>query len=557
VTPEQLSDTIVRVLTALVDEGSLTLPDGVPARVVVERPKVREHGDYATNVALQLGKKAGMVPRDLATLLAGRLGAEEGVASAEVAGPGFLNIRVDAGSQGTLAAAIVAAGASYGASDIFAGEKINLEFVSANPTGPIHIGGVRWAAVGDALGRIFTKTGAEVTREYYFNDHGAQIDRFARSLLASAKGEPAPEDGYGAEYIADIANEVLAKEPGALDLPDDEAQEVFRSVGVNLMFDEIKKSLHDFRVDFDVYFHENRLHESGAVKHAIERLTELGNTYEADGALWLATEKFGDDKDRVIVRSNGAPAYLSGDLAYYLDKRERGFDRCLIMLGADHHGYVGRMNAMCAAFGDEPGKNLEILIGQMVNLLRDGQPLRMSKRAGTVITQEDLVDAIGVDAARYALARYTTDTTIDLDLELWAKKTADNPVFYVQYAHARLASILRNAADLGLAPAGTDGTAFDAALLSHEKEGELLRALAEFPRVVAAAAQLREPHRVARYLEDTASAFHKFYDVCRVLPQGDEEPTDLHRARLLLIAATKTVFANGLELLGVSAPDRM
>lgn len=553
-TPEQLSDRIVHVLATLADEGSLTLPDGVPSTVVVERPKVREHGDYATNVALQLAKKAGLSPRDLANLLAERLGAVDGVASVEVAGPGFLNIRVAAGAQGAVAAQIVAAGASYGSSDIFAGEKINLEFVSANPTGPIHIGGVRWAAVGDALGRIFTMTGAEVTREYYFNDHGAQIDRFARSLLASAKGEPAPEGGYGGDYIAEIAQQVAAKEPGVLGLDDEQAQEVFRSVGVHLMFDEIKKSLHDFRVDFDVYFHENQLHMTGAVGRAIARLTQLGNTYEKDGAVWLATEKFGDDKDRVIVRSNGMPAYLSGDLAYYLDKRERGFDRCLIMLGADHHGYVGRLMAMCAAFGDEPGKNLEILIGQMVNLLREGQPLRMSKRNGTVISQEDLVDAIGVDAARYALARYTTDTTIDLDLELWAKQTSDNPVFYVQYAHARLASILRNAADLGLAPAGDD---FDPGLLSHEKEGELLRALAEFPRVVAAAAQLREPHRVARYLEDTASAFHKFYDVCRVLPQGDEEATDLHRARLLLVAATRTVVANGLRLLGVSAPERM
>jgi arginyl-tRNA synthetase len=557
VTPEQLSDAIVHVLTALADEGSLTLPDGVPATVVVERPKVREHGDYATNVALQLAKKAGMVPRDLASLLAERLGAVEGIASVEVAGPGFLNIRVAAGAQGAVAAQILAAGASYGSSDLFQGERINLEFVSANPTGPIHIGGVRWAAVGDALGRIFTMTGAEVTREYYFNDHGAQIDRFARSLLARAKGEPAPEDGYGGEYVDEIAKQVIAKEPGVLGLDDEQAQEVFRSVGVDLMFEEIKSSLHDFRVDFDVYFHENHLHMTGAVERAIARLTERGNTYEADGALWLRTEQFGDDKDRVLVRSNGMPAYLSGDLAYYLDKRERGFDRCLIMLGADHHGYVGRMNAMCAAFGDEPGKNLEILIGQMVNLLRDGEPLRMSKRAGTVISQDDLVDAIGVDAARYALARYTTDTTIDLDLELWAKQTSDNPVFYVQYAHARLASILRNAADLGISPAGTGGTAFDAALLSHEKEGQLLRALAEFPRVVAAAAQLREPHRVARYLEDTAGAFHKFYEQCRVMPMGDEEPTDLHRARLLLVAATKTVFANGLGLLGVSAPERM
>ncbi|HET6698252.1 MAG TPA: arginine--tRNA ligase [Nocardioidaceae bacterium] len=559
-TPEQLSDVIVAALNRLVEQGRIRLPDGVPARVVVERPKVKEHGDYATNVALQLAKKAGMPPRAVADLLAGQLEGAPGIASAEVAGPGFLNIRVEAGAQGQLAAEIVAAGASYGSSDVFAGEKINLEFVSANPTGPIHIGGVRWAAVGDALGRVFTMTGAEVTREYYFNDHGAQIDRFSRSLLARAKGEPAPEDGYGGEYIGEIVQQVIAAEPHVLDLPDAEAQEIFRSVGVNLMFEEIKRSLHDFRVDFDVFFHENNLHESGAVKRAIERLTELGNTYEKDGALWLATEKFGDDKDRVIMKSDGKGAYLSGDLAYYLDKRERGFDRCLIMLGADHHGYVGRMMAMCAAFGDEPGKNLEILIGQMVNLLRDGAPLRMSKRAGTVISQEDLVEAIGVDAARYALARYTTDTTIDLDLELWARQTSDNPVFYVQYAHARLASILRNAADLGLAPAGADLSAehpFDPALLAHEKEGDLLRALAEVPRVVAAAAQLREPHRVARYLEDTASAFHKFYDACRVLPQGDEEPSDLHRARLLLIEATRTVIANGLQLLGVSAPERM
>ncbi len=566
VTPEQLSATIVDALTALTGEGALTLPDGVPGQVVVERPKSKEHGDYATNVALQLAKRAGMPPRELATLLAARLADSEGIAGVEIAGPGFLNIRVDAGSQGALAAQVVAAGESYGANDLFAGEKVNLEFVSANPTGPIHLGGTRWAAVGDALGRIFSFSGADVTREYYFNDHGAQIDRFSRSLLARAKGEDAPEDGYGGEYISEIAQQVLAAEPHVLDLPDDEAQEVFRAVGVDLMFTEIKKTLHEFGVDFDVYFHENNLHESGAVKRAIERLTELGNTYEKDGALWLATEKFGDDKDRVIVKSDGKGAYLSGDLAYYLDKRERGFDRCLIMLGADHHGYVGRMMAMCAAFGDTPGENLEILIGQMVNLLSNGAPLRMSKRAGTTITHDDLVDAIGVDAARYALARYTSDTTIDIDLELWAKQTSDNPVFYVQYAHARLASILRNAADLGLAPAGfetslrsssTTEHPFDPSLLAHEKEGDLLRALAEFPRVVAAAAQLREPHRVARYLEETASSFHKFYDACRVLPMGDEEPSDLHRARLLLVLATKVVFANGLRLLGVSAPERM
>ena len=550
-TPDQLSSTIVAVLEALVADGSVTLPDGVPTTVTVERPRQQGHGDYATNVALQLAKKAGTNPRAFAELVAGRLGESDGIEAVEIAGPGFLNITVEAGAQGQVAADVVAAGSAYGASDAFAGEKINLEFVSANPTGPLHLGGVRWAAVGDALGRIFTLTGAEVTREYYFNDHGAQLDRFSSSLMAWAKGLPVPEDGYGGAYIEEIAKDVMAKRPDVLELPEAEAQEVFRAEGVELMFAEIKQSLHDFGVDFDVYFHEDNLHKSGAVEKAITRLTELGNTYEADGALWLRTEKFGDDKDRVIIRSNGQAAYLSGDLAYYLDKRERGFDRCFIMLGADHHGYVGRMNAMCSAFGDEPGKNLEILIGQMVNLLRDGEPMRMSKRAGTVVTIDDLVDAIGVDASRYALARYHSDSPIDIDLDLWAKATNDNPVFTVQYAHARVASLMRNAADLGVEAQSHPE------LLSHEKEGELLRALAEFPRVVKAAAELREPHRVARYLEELAGTYHRFYDSCRVLPRGDEETGDLHRARLMLVDATRVVLANGLDLLGVSAPERM
>lgn len=550
-TPAQLSTTIVDGLTALVEQGDLALPDGVPSEVTVERPRQKGHGDYATNVALQLAKKAGTNPRALGELLAERLRASDGIGGVEVAGPGFLNITVEAGAQGQVAAEIVAAGERYGASDAFRGERINLEFVSANPTGPIHIGGVRWAAVGDALGRIFTMTGAQVTREYYFNDHGSQIDRFSGSLLAAAKGEPTPEDGYGGQYIHDIARAIVEQRPDVLGLGDEEAQEVFRAVGVDMMFEEIKKSLHEFGVDFDVFFHEDELHRSGAVDRAVARLRELGNVYEQDGAVWLATEKFGDDKDRVIIKSDGQGAYLSGDLAYYLDKRERGFDRCLIMLGADHHGYVGRMNAMCAAFGDQPGTNLEILIGQMVNLLRDGQPMRMSKRAGTVVTIDDLVGAIGVDAARYALARYSSDSNIDLDLDLWAKATNDNPVFTVQYAHARVSSLLRNAVDLGVEAASHPE------LLTHEKEGVLLRALAEFPRVVTAAAELRGPHRVARYLEELAGTYHRFYDSCRVLPMGDEETTDLHRARLLLVQATRTVLANGLGLLGVSAPERM
>jgi arginyl-tRNA synthetase len=554
VTPDQLSATIIGALTSLSEAGAISLPEGVPTEVLVERPKVKEHGDYATNIALRLGKKAGMNPRDFAQLLADELAGSEGVASAEIAGPGFLNIRVDAGAQGALAPQIVTAGTTYGTSELYAGQKVNLEFVSANPTGPIHIGGVRWAAVGDSLGRILSAIGAEVTREYYFNDHGVQIDRFARSLLADARGEDAPEDGYGGQYISEIVASVLARHPDAAALPDDEALETFRAEGVDLMFSEIKQSLRDFGVEFDVYFHENDLHESGAVDRAIARLDELGMMYDRDDARWLRTSDFGDDKDRVVIKSDGEPAYISGDLAYYLDKRERGFDRCLIMLGADHHGYVSRMMAMCAAFGDTPKVNLEILIGQMVNLVRDGKPLRMSKRAGTVLTLEDLVEAIGVDAARYALARYSMDSTIDLDLDLWASQTSDNPVYYVQYAHARLSSIIRNAADLGVV---LDEATFDPSLLAVEQEGALLRSLADYPKVVARAAELREPHRVARYLEDTAAAFHKFYDVAHVLPKGDEEPNDLHRARLMLVAATRQVIANGLGLLGVTAPERM
>ncbi|MDX6236004.1 MAG: arginyl-tRNA synthetase [Kribbellaceae bacterium] len=551
-TPEQLAESILKALTTLVDDGTITVDGGLPGELKVERPKNPEHGDYATNVAMQLGKRSGMPPRQFAELLADRLSDDPAITAVDVAGPGFINIRVAADAQGKVASAILEAGDGYGDGDSLKGRKINLEFVSANPTGPIHLGGTRWAAAGDSLARIFAAQGADVTREYYFNDHGAQIDRFASSLLAAARGAEPPEDGYAGGYITEIAADVVAKAPEVLSLADAEAQEVFRRAGVELMFAQIKAELHDFGVDFDVYFHENTLHESGAVERAIARLTEMGNTYESEGALWLRTEKYGDDKDRVIIKSDGEAAYISGDLAYYLDKRERGFDLAVIMLGADHHGYVGRMMAMCQAFGDKPHENLEILIGQMVNLVRDGQPVRMSKRAGTVVTMEDMVEAIGVDAARYALVRYSSDSNIDIDLELWGRRTSDNPVFYVQYAHARLASILRNAADLGIK---LDG--FEPGLLSHDREGDLLRALAEFPQVVAGAAELKEPHRVARYLESTASAFHKFYDSCRVLPRGDEELEPVHKARLTLVSATKTVLANGLDLLGVSAPERM
>ncbi|MEO0312921.1 MAG: hypothetical protein RL140_151 [Actinomycetota bacterium] len=550
-TPEALSALLVAILSQLESEGKIS--GELPTEVVVERPKNREHGDWATNLALQFAGKLGTKPRDLAELVAQKLLDSDGVTKVDTAGPGFINITLSAAAAGELAKQIVEAGAAYGQGDSLSGVKLNLEFVSANPTGPIHLGGTRWAAVGDSLARVLQSQGADVTREYYFNDHGAQIDRFARSLLASARGTETPEDGYAGAYIDEIAKQVVAGTAvDVLGLPDDEAQEAFRSEGVNLMFAEIRESLHEFGVDFDVYFHENSLYESGAVEKAIERLKAGGHMFEADGALWLRTTTFGDDRDRVVLKSDGEAAYIAGDLAYYLDKRSRGFDRCIYMLGADHHGYVPRMMAMCAAFGDEPGVNLEILIGQMVNLVRDGEPVRMSKRAGTVVTMEDLVDLVGVDAARYALVRSSINSSLDVDLAVLEKKTNDNPVFYVQYAHARTRQVAVNAASLGV-----ERTEFEPMLLSHPAEGELIAKLVELPRVLAQSAEFREPHRVARYLEEVAGAYHRWYDNCRVTPLAGAEVETIHRTRLWLNEATSIVLRNGLGVLGVSAPERM
>jgi len=550
VTPADLAELLRGTAAKVLAEHGLDV-SVLPATLTVERPRNPEHGDYATNVAMQVAKKAGTNPRDLATWLAAALTAADGIESAEVAGPGFLNIRLAADAQGAIVAKALTEGAAYGAGDALAGKRINLEFVSANPTGPIHLGGTRWAAVGDALGRILATQGADVTREYYFNDHGAQIDRFTRSLIAAAKGEPAPEDGYAGAYIVDIAADVQKQAPGALDLPEAECHETFRSIGVELMFAHIKRTLHEFGVDFDVYFHENSLFESGAVEKAVETLKDSGKLYHEDGAWWLKSTDFGDDKDRVVIKSDGNAAYIAGDIAYGQDKRARGFDLCIYMLGADHHGYIGRLKAAAAAFGDDPD-TVEVMIGQMVNLVRGGVAVKMSKRAGTVITLDDLVEAIGVDASRYVLVRSSVDQSIDIDLELWTSTSNENPVYYVQYAHARLCSIARNAADLGLSAENPN-----LGLLTHDREGDLIRTIGEYPRVVAKAAELREPHRIARYLEELAGTYHRFYDACRILPQGDEEATDLTTARLALCDASRQVLANGLELLGVSAPERM
>lgn len=555
-TPAQLSTTIVDALSTLVDQGDLALPDGVPAEVTVERPRQKGHGDYATNVALQLAKKAGTNPRALGELLAARLKEADGIADVELAGPGFLNISVEAGAQGQVAADVVAAGAAYGRTDVLQGQKINVEFISANPTGPLHLGHTRWAVLGDAIGRVLAAAGADVTREFYINDRGVQMNHFADSIIASALGEPKPEDGYAGAYIDDLAKAVEAASPGIFQLEGEERRAAVRAKGYEIQLKEQQDQLDSFNTHFDVWFSELSLHDSGSVPETLARLKELGHVFEQDGALWMRTTDFGDDKDRVLIKSDGELTYFASDTAYYLDKRARGFEHCIYLLGADHHGYVGRLRAMAACVGDDPDQTLDVMIGQLVKILQDGEELKLSKRRGTIVTLNELAEEIGVDALRYSLARYPADSPLTLDVAEITKASNDNPVYYVQYAHARTCRMLANAADLGMA---LPGDAFDPSLLSHERDGELLRALAEYPRVVASAAELREPHRVARYLEDTASVFNKWYDTkeCRMLPQGDEPAGPANLARLVLVVATQTVIANGLDLLGVSAPERM
>ncbi len=540
-------------MSAAVEAGELAV--AVPEHVTVERPKNRDHGDYATNVALQLAKPAGMPPRAVAELLAARLRETTGVAKVDIAGPGFLNITLDAAAQGLLARTVVEAGQAYGRNEALKGLTINLEFVSANPTGPIHIGGVRWAAVGDSLARVLRATGADVTTEYYLNDAGVQITKFARSLQAVANGKPVPEDGYVGEYIADIAKAITDGVPGVLDLSEDEQLQVFRTEGLKLMVAEITRSMEEFGVHFDTWFSEKSLHDSGAVEQAIDRLREQGHVFDRDGAIWLRTTDFGDDKDRVLIKADGETTYFAADAAYYLSKRDRGSEVSVYMLGADHHGYVNRLKAIAACAGDDMDRNIEVRIGQFVKMLRDGQEVRLSKRAGNIITIDDVVDWIGVDAARYMLARSSTDSTITIDIDLVTSQSNENPVFYVQYAHTRMCGVARKAAELGVDKGAAED--FKPELLATQWESDMLGALGEFPRVIATAGELREPHRVARYLEDLAGKYHRLYENCMFLPKGDEELTDTHRARLWLVEATRTVLANGLTLLGVSAPERM
>lgn len=520
----------------------------VPQTITLERPKNRDHGDYATSIALQLAKAAGKNPRDVATALQSEIAAIPGVTAVDIAGPGFINITLNRTTQAELVRTILTEGATYGRTNTLHGLSINLEFISANPTGPLHLGHTRWAAVGDALGRVLTAAGAAVTREFYINDRGRQMDLFGQSVQAAATGQPIPEDGYQGDYIQDLAREVLARNPGLT------TTEEFREAAYQVQLAQQQRVLATFHTTFDVWFSERSLHASGAVEHGLEKLRAQGHVFEDAGAVWLRTTDFGDDKDRVIVKEDGDPTYFASDTAYYINKRERGFDICIYMLGADHHGYIHRLKATAACAGDDPEYNIEIMIGQLVKIMEGGEEIKLSKRAGTIITLEELVEKVGVDAARYTLIRYPVDTPMVMDIDILKKNTNDNPVYYVQYAHARIAAVLRNARELGIS---AELSAFDPAQLMHDRENELLGALADYPRVVASAAELRQPHRIARYLEELAGLYHGFYADCRVLPMGDEPPAPVHSARAALCAATMQVIANGLDLLGVSAPERM
>ena len=545
-------DALVAAITAALAEVPETRDLVVDVRV--ERPKNRDHGDWATNVALVSAKRADLPPRDLAAKLVAALQTNEGIARLDIAGPGFINITLAADAQGRIAADIVAAGSAYGRIDALSGTAVNLEFISANPTGPLHLGHTRWAAVGDAMARVLAAAGAEVDREFYINDRGVQMDKFGMSLEARAVGEQPPEGGYQGEYIKDLAERIVANDPGILDLPADQRWVAFREAGYALQLQQQKDVLDNFRTHFDVWYSERSLHESGAVDRGMAKLREQGHVFEEDGAVWLRTTDFSDDKDRVLIKADGELTYFASDTAYYVDKRARGFDICVYLLGADHHGYVNRLRAVAACAGDDPDYNIEILIGQLVKMFKGGEEVRLSKRTGAMITLEDLVDEVGVDAARYTLIRYPADSPLMMDLDLLVSRTNENPVYYVQYAHARIASVLRNATDLGIDWRTAE---FDPGLLEHERESALLGVLADFPRIIATAAELREPHRVCRYLEEVATAYHKFYDSCRVLPRSDEELSGLHVARLWLCAASRQVIANGLDLCGVTAPERM
>jgi arginyl-tRNA synthetase len=543
-------------LVRAAERGALALdPDAIP-EPSLERPRLPEHGDWATNVALVLAKAAKAPPRAVAEAMVAHLELPDWVAGVEVAGPGFVNVRLDQRWFAGLVRRVLAEGEAFGAVDLGHGERVNVEFISANPTGPLHVGNARLAPTGDALANLLAATGHKVEREYYINDAGGQYDQLGASVEAAylqLLGRPAapPADGYRGAYVAEAARDLEAELGDALaDLDPQERRARITDWAFRRMLDGIRRTLARLGLEFDVFFFEHTLHETGAIAETIQDLRERGVVEDRDGAVWLRSSQFGDDKDRPLIRSNGAPTYFGADAAYYRDKRRRGFDRLIFLWGADHHGYVPRVRAVVRAFGD-PDDTVEFHISQLVSLVRSGQPAKMSKRAGDIATVDDLLDEVGKDAFRYTMLRFGLDTPIEFDVEAVTRQSMDNPVYYVQYAHARIASVIRQAAEVGFVPAPVEEA--DLGLLGHPMEAALLRQLAAYEELVVVAANQRAPHRLTRFAEDLAAAFHRFYAECRVLTDDHA----LSSARWWLLQSTRQVLANTLGLIGVSAPERM
>ena len=549
-----IEERLTELLRSAVASAGL-LPDGSPPEIKLETPRQKEHGDFATSLALALAKRVGMPPREVAELIVRNLPPSDLVDAAEVAGPGFINFRVTDAWLHSVLRETVERGAAYGRAEP-SGRRAQVEFVSANPTGPLHIGHARNAALGDALARLLEFTGWEVEREFYFNDAGGQMDRFgasveARYLSLLGLQAPVPEDGYHGDYVTDLAEDILEKEgPGLADLSPDERLIRLREEGVKRVLEWIRATLDRFGVRFDVFTSESVLVERGEVAEAVERLLSAGLAFEAEGAVWFRSTAFGDDKDRVLVRSDGRHTYFAADCAYLIDKFSRGFDHVAYVWGADHHGDIVRVRGAAQGLGYDPSA-VEIVIYQWVSFLRGGEPVAMSKRAGDFITLDQLVDEVGADAARFHLLMFSNDSTMNFDIEAVKRQSMDNPVYYVQYGHARIASILRKAAERGVALRPVDEA--DLSLLKHEAELDLLRAIADVPAQIHTAAELRAPHRLTHAAQDLAARFHRFYTECPVL----SEDAELTQARLWLCTATKQVIANLLGLLGVSAPESM
>ncbi len=552
---EQMQEQLKEEIKAAVLKAGLAAEAELPA-VILETPKEKAHGDYSTNMAMQLARIAKKAPRQIAEAIQENIDlSKSSIEKVDIAGPGFINFYMNNSYLTNLVPAVLKAGDAYGESNAGQNQKVQVEFVSANPTGDLHLGHARGASVGDSLCNVLAKAGYDVTREYYINDAGNQIHNLALSVEAryfQALGQEKamPEDGYHGKDIIEIGKELAEKFGDKFaQMPEENRYKAFREHGLKLELAKLQRDLADFRVKFDVWFSETSLYENGKIDEALDALRENGHIFEEGGALWFRSTTFGDDKDRVLRKQDGSYTYLTPDIAYHKDKFERGHEKVINIWGADHHGYIPRMKAAVEALGINPD-NLEVEVIQMVQLYKDGEKMKMSKRTGKAVTMRELVEEVGLDAVRYFFAMRSGDTHMDFDLDLAVSQSNENPVYYAQYAHARISSILRQAAEQGLVLSAD----VNVSLLQAEKEIDLLKKIGDFPQVVAEAAEKRIPHRITNYVQELASAFHSFYGAEKVI---DKENEELSLARLALVQAVKTTLKNALVLIGVSAPEKM